>query len=605
MIDLGGPANRGAYPRPVPTVGDRTSAAERAHDPAGWAMPDDVRDALHSVIDARRDIRRYRADPVPAPSLRRILEAAHAAPSVGHSQPWRFIVVREQKTRDHAALLADRERHRQAEQLTPDRRRRLLDLQLEGIREAPLGVVVACDRRTPAAGVLGRATFPDTDLWSCACAIQNLWLAARAEGLGVGWVTLFPPDELAALLKLPAGVQTLGWLCLGWPDERPPSPGLERAGWSKRLPLEDVVLDGHWPQEGPAAPISHLADPADPTPPSMTGPEPTVVVAARDEADRRLSPVESLGVLDRYVDKLLALDTSPVAGGTLVLVGADHPVAALGVSAYSASVTRDVLRATVAGESLGAAAARRNGLGVITVDALADTHGVPGAEPCDVASVRGDLVHTDALNTDEAHALLTYGQRLGERAARCGPVALGEVGIGNTTVAAALTCGLLQLPAEDGVGLGASADAAITARKTAVVSEALARYRATGRTGPMQLLASLGGADAAILAGVTLGASASGAAVILDGLLTSVAALIATRLEPSVARYLVAGQRSREKAHAAVLRELGLESLLDLRLRCGEGVGACLATGLLMHGIALRREVGTTHPDRLTLTSGG
>jgi nicotinate-nucleotide--dimethylbenzimidazole phosphoribosyltransferase len=125
---------------------------------------------------------------------------------------------------------------RQAAQLAPDAARRLLDLQLEGIREAPLGVVVCCDRRTAAAGVLGRATFPDADLWSCACAIQNLWLAARAEGLGLGWVTLFDPAELAALLALPDGVVTLGWLCLGWPDERPPQPGLQRAGWSRRHP---------------------------------------------------------------------------------------------------------------------------------------------------------------------------------------------------------------------------------------------------------------------------------------------------------------------------------------------------------------------------------
>src|SRR4029077_648831 len=149
--------------------------------------------------------------------------------------PWRFVIVMDPEIRDRAAVLADRERMRQAEQLEPAASRRLRDLQLEGIREAPLGVVVCCDRRVPAAGVLGRATFPDTDLWSSACAIQNLWLAARAAGLGLGWVTLFPPQELADLIGLPEGVVTLGWLCLGWPDERPHAPGLERAGWSRRL----------------------------------------------------------------------------------------------------------------------------------------------------------------------------------------------------------------------------------------------------------------------------------------------------------------------------------------------------------------------------------
>ncbi|MDQ2729531.1 MAG: 5,6-dimethylbenzimidazole synthase, partial [Actinomycetota bacterium] len=204
-----------SWPRPVPVIGDTTSAAERSVAPDGWRMPDASRRALYEIIGARRDIRRYRADPVDDATLERILNAAHQAPSVGQSQPWRFLIVSDERVREQAAWMADRERLAQAAQLEPGAARHLLDLQLEGIREAPLGVVVCCDRRAPAAGVLGRATFPDADLWSCACAIENLWLAARAEGLGVGWVTLFAPAELVALLALPPEVVPLGWLCLG------------------------------------------------------------------------------------------------------------------------------------------------------------------------------------------------------------------------------------------------------------------------------------------------------------------------------------------------------------------------------------------------------
>jgi nicotinate-nucleotide--dimethylbenzimidazole phosphoribosyltransferase len=245
------------WPRPVPLIGDRTSAADRAADPAGWALGEPVVSALAAVLAARRDVRRFRSDPVPPGVIRQVLAAGHQAPSVGHSQPWRFIVITEQSTRDRAALLADRERLRQAYMLTPDRRARLLDLQLEGIREAPLGVVVACDRRVPSAGVLGRASFTDADMWSCACAVENMWLAARAAGLGLGWVTLFQPADLADLLGLPDGVATLGWLCIGWPDERPPEPGLERHGWSRRLPLDDVVIAERWPVGGSPAEVAH------------------------------------------------------------------------------------------------------------------------------------------------------------------------------------------------------------------------------------------------------------------------------------------------------------------------------------------------------------
>lgn len=552
------------WPRPIPTVGDTTSAADRAADPTGWAMPGAP---LGDVIDARRDIRRYRPDPVPEDVLTAVLEAGHRAPSVGHSQPWRFIVVRAQNTRDRAAALADRERLRQADGLTAERRGRLLDLQLEGIREAPLGVVVACDRRAAAAGVLGRATFADADLWSCACAIQNMWLTARVAGLGLGWVTLFRPEDLAGLLHLPDGVETLGWLCLGWPDERPPAPGLERRGWSQRQPLSEVVFAEQWPSEDT------------PPPPSYVAPAPGAVVGARDTGDDLLAAPGALGVLDATIDRVLALPGATPAAGTLVLAAADHPVTAHGVSAYPSSVTADVVAASEAGESLGAVAARTAGLAIVT-------RMVTTEHP------QGDLVTADALHPDDAEVLLAAGRMIGRAAAADGLVCLGEVGIGNTTVAAALTAALLELDAAEVVGLGAGADAEMLQRKTVVVEAALGRSRPG--TDPQRALAAVGGPEFALLAGVTLGAAAAGVPVLLDGLATSVAALLAVRLEPAVRASLVAGQRSRERAHGLVLTELGLEPLLDLRLRAGEGAGACLAARLLLDGLELRRATGRT-----------
>jgi nicotinate-nucleotide--dimethylbenzimidazole phosphoribosyltransferase len=564
---------RMTWPRPVPTVGDRTSAAERAADPTGWALGADVAAALDEVLAQRRDVRRYRPDAVPEQIVRRVLDAGHRAPSVGHSQPWRFVVVRAQATRDHAAALADRERLRQAEQLAPDRRARLLDLQLEGIREAPLGIVVACDRRAAAAGVLGRATFPDTDVWSCACAIQNMWLAARAAGLGMGWVTLFEPADLAALLHLPEGVETLGWLCLGWPDERNPEPGLQRHGWSERLALDDVVLEEGWPVETAPAP-----------PPSYLAPEPSAVVAARDSGDDLLAAPGSLGVLDETVDRVLALPGPVPITGTLVLAAGDHPVVRHGVSAYPATVTSDVLAATVDGTSLGAATARAAGLQLVHRHARA-------------AHEQGDLRTADALAAADVEALLADGVALGRSAAAVGLVCLGEVGIGNTTVAAALAAALLDRPADVVVGLGSGADTAMLHRKREVVTEAVARAREAYGAGlgePTVLLRALGGPEFALLAGVTLGAAAEGVPVVLDGLATSVAALVAVRLQPAARSALVAGQRSRETAHGLVLTELGLEPLLDLRLRAGEGVGACLAAQALLTALAVRRTAART-----------
>jgi nicotinate-nucleotide--dimethylbenzimidazole phosphoribosyltransferase len=557
------------WPRPVPLVGDPTSAVARSADPAGWSLGEPVIAALHTVLAARRDIRRYRPDPVPPDVLRQVLTAGHQAPSVGHSQPWRFIVISEQATRDRAALLADRERLRQAALLTADRRARLLDLQLDGVREAPVGIVVACDRRVPAGGVLGRASFADADMWSCACAVENMWLAARAAGLGLGWVTLFEPADLAALLNLPDGVQTLGWLCLGWPDERPPDPGLERHGWSRRLPLEDVVVAGRWPSDGgPSRPVSHLA-----------GPDQQAVVAGRDTGDDLLTVPGSLGVLDAAVNRMLALRPAPPEGGTLIVAAADHPVTRYGVSVYPASVTADVLAASRLGVSLGAATAQHAGLRVETVYARS-------------SGPVGDLVAGDAMSLSAADALVEEGKALGQRLAGHGLICLGEVGIGNTTVAAALACVLLGLDPADAVGLGTGADAAMVERKREVVGLAVGRARKAhgdGLADPRVLVAALGGPEVALLAGVTLGAAQRRVPVVLDGLVTAVAGLLAVRTEPAVQSTLVAGQCSRERAHAAVLTELGLEPLLQLRLRSGEGVGACLAAQLLLTAVRARQ----------------
>ncbi|WP_252974340.1 5,6-dimethylbenzimidazole synthase [Janibacter melonis] len=570
------------YARPVPTIGDTSSAAQRREDPAGWAMGEDVTEALAAVVAGRRDIRRFRPDPVPDELLTAVLQAGHRAPSVGHSQPWRFVVVTDPATRDRAAAMADRCRAQQAAHLSSERAVRMLDLKLEGLREAPVGVVVACDRRVPAGGVLGRATYPDADLWSCATAVENMWLTARAHGLGMGWVTLFEPDELADLLALPDGVVTLGWLCLGWPDERPPSPGLERAAWSRRAPLEEVVVRERWPaDEGePARPVSHLR-----------GPQPERLVGATDAADELLSPPESLGVLDRALSRVLAVGAGDVVGGTLVLAGADHPVTSLGVSAYPSETTHDVLSATVAGSSLGAATAAGAGLAVVAVDAGVAAP-VAGAHDARPAGARGDLATAEAMSAADVADLIDKGREIGRTAGSRGLVCLGEVGVGNTTVAAALACALLDLEPQDAVGLGSGSDAAMVARKREVVASSLART--AGERDPLRLLAALGGPEVALLTGVTLGAAEAGAPVALDRLAGSLPGLVASRLEPAAQAYLLAGHVSRERAHALVLRELGLEPLLALRLRSGEGVGACLAASLVLQGLAVRRVAART-----------
>jgi nicotinate-nucleotide--dimethylbenzimidazole phosphoribosyltransferase len=197
------------------------------------------------------------------------------------------------------------------------------------------------------------------------------------------------------------------------------------------------------------------------------------------------------------------------------------------------------------------------------------------------------------MDRDDADRLLDGGRALGRALAGAGLVALGEVGVGNTTVAAALAAGLTGEDPAVLTGLGSGADSAVLDRKRAVVAAAVTRAREAVpglARSPRAALAELGGPELAVLAGVVLGAAEERAAVVLDGFATSVAALVAVLLEPGAQASLVAGQRSRERGHELVLQQLGCEPLLDLRMRAGEGAGAALAAGLLLAGLRLRRE---------------
>jgi 5,6-dimethylbenzimidazole synthase len=196
---------------------------------------------VYEAIYSRRDIRRFRPGPVPDDVLLRILDAGHHAGSVGFMQPWNFIVIRDQAFRHQVKELFEAENSRAAENYSGERLELYRSLKLEGIEESALNLCVTCDR-TRGGKVLGRSTVLETDLFSTCLAVQNLWLAARAEGVGIGWVSILDHAKLAGLLGLPGHVVPVAYLAVGYPEEFPEKPMLESAGWRGRLPLEDLVF---------------------------------------------------------------------------------------------------------------------------------------------------------------------------------------------------------------------------------------------------------------------------------------------------------------------------------------------------------------------------
>ena len=214
--------------------------------PAG-AFTAEERAAVDRVIYARRAVRdEFLPLPIPGPTLNRILEAAHHAPSVGLSQPWNFIIVRDPAVKAKVHDIFTRSNAEAARMFADARSVDYRRLKLEGILKAPLNICVTCDRARGGPVVLGRTHQRDTDLYSTVCAIQNLWLAARAEGVGVGWVSIFDPEDLRPILNIPPEIVVVAYLCVGFVDQLFARPELEARNWAERLPLDDLVFDGIW-----------------------------------------------------------------------------------------------------------------------------------------------------------------------------------------------------------------------------------------------------------------------------------------------------------------------------------------------------------------------
>ena len=210
-------------------------------------FPDEERAAVYRAIFTRRDVRsQFLPDPIPDEILAQVLTAAHHAPSVGFMQPWNFLVIKTQtvKNKFHSAF---QKANAEAALLFPDEKRALYQsLKLEGITTAPINLCITCDRERGGPVVLGRTHNRDTDLYSTVCSVQNLWLAACAEGLGVGWVSIFNAPDISSILHLPDHVVPVAYRCLGWVNEFHSSPEFEAKGWRKRLDLEELVFQDQW-----------------------------------------------------------------------------------------------------------------------------------------------------------------------------------------------------------------------------------------------------------------------------------------------------------------------------------------------------------------------
>ena len=559
------------------------NANQYAFDPA-------ARDVLYRVISARRDVRNYRPEAIPDEVIWRLLEAAHQAPSVGFMQPWNFILIRDPSLRKQVHANYLEVNRRAAEVYEADTNLRYRSLKLQGILDAPLNLLVTCDRTRGGPSVLGRVTMPETDLYSTCLAIENLWLAARAEGLGIGWMSIAEPECLRRIFGLPDAVVPVAYLTLGWPVEMPDEPLLASVGWRQRTSLTDLVFENSWGVAASKSPASEAA-------PAAVSGEAVTIGSGRVRRARLTRPPGSLGRLEgcsEWLAGLQGLEHPRVERRWLLLFAADHGVTEEGVSAYRQEVTAKMVYQFIAGGAAVSAIARQHGIHVRVADLGVD-HDFMGASGIVDKKVRRgtrNFAREAAMTRAECQRAIDAGAELVSELGEVDLLAVGEMGIGNSTSASALAAALLGMSASEVVGIGTGVGPSTLQRKVSVVEAALALHR-DALADPMMALSCLGGYEIAGMVGAIEQAARQKLAVVLDGFITGVAALVALRREPRVAAVLMAGHRSAEPVHNDILKALKLEPLLELDMRLGEGSGAALAMALVTTACRIDNEMVT------------
>ncbi|MFI6422287.1 nicotinate-nucleotide--dimethylbenzimidazole phosphoribosyltransferase [Streptomyces sp. NPDC050842] len=586
----------------VVAVDDVISTDEEQVAAQGAPAPgydDAEREAVLRVMRERRDIRNgFRSDPIPHEVLLRVLEAAHTAPSVGHSQPWDFVVIRSAETRQTMHELAQRQRDAYAKSLPKARAKQFKELKIEAILDTPVNIVVTADPTRGGRHTLGRYTQPQMAPYSSALAVENLWLAARAEGLGVGWVSFFDEREMVRTLGLPEHLEVVAYLCVGYVDEFPEEPELMQAGWSKRRPLAWVVHEETYGRR--ALPGEEPHDLLQETVANIRPLDAKALGEAWERQKRMTKPAGALGMLEIISAQLAGLSRicpPPIPEPAAVAIFAgDHGVHAQGVTPWPQEVTGQMVANFLGGGAVCNAFANQVGAEVCVIDVGVATElpATPGLLPRKVRPGTGDFTTGLAMTHEEVLAAIEVGIETARDLVAAGNKAIltGEMGIANTTASAALISVYTGVDAAEVTGRGTGINDETHARKVDVVRRALDLHK-PDPADPIGVLSAIGGLEHAALVGLILGAASLRTPVILDGVSTGAAALVARAIAPESLAACIAGHRSAEPGHVAALNKLGLRPLVDLDLRLGEGTGALLALPLVQSAARAMHEVAT------------
>jgi nicotinate-nucleotide--dimethylbenzimidazole phosphoribosyltransferase len=539
---------------------------------------------LEEIIRHRRDVRgnRFLQDEISKEVVDKILMAALHGPSVGYSQPWEFVVIRDRKIREEIKDSFDAENTRASVLFDQEKSEKYTRLKLEGILEAPLNIAVFY--KPAKAVVLGQTSMKEVGLYSVVCAIQNMWLMARALNIGIGWVSILDPEKVKKIVQAPVENQLVAYLCLGYVNEFLDKPELEILEWEKRKQLSQVMREERYPD----AEVNDFC--VRPVAKELSA-------ALEHKINFKTKPLGALGKLEKIALQIGLIQQTlepELKKPVIVVFAGDHGIAKEGVSAYPQEVTYQMVMNFLGGGAAINVFCKQNGIDINIVDAGVNydfPNGLAGLSRFKIGYGTRSFLHEPAMTIAEVKQALQCGAKVVNdlKAQGSNIIGFGEMGIGNTTSASALMSVYCGFPVEQCVGKGTGVDDEGRKRKVNIIEQAIHKHGTL--KDPVEILATYGGFEIAQICGAMLRAAESGMVILVDGFITTAAYLIAQAIQPAIKDYAVFCHQSGEQGHGRLLEYLDASPLINMEMRLGEGTGAAVSYPLVKAAVSFLNQM--------------
>jgi nicotinate-nucleotide--dimethylbenzimidazole phosphoribosyltransferase len=546
---------------------------------------------LEELLKSRRDTRHFKTDAVPDEVIEKALVAGHMAPSVGLTDATRYYIIRDEAVKKEIKKVFNEYNSKALALIEAEPQKALYStLKLEGITDAPVGLLVCYDRSVLNDFTIGTIASNDTIKFSAVCAVQNIWLSLTEQGYSMGWVSILNYYKFKELLGLPEEIEPLGYFCVGKPaTDYEQQPMLQQLGWKNKSAKPHITQISA--VNNCSAPVYSGTD-------LNFATDDDLLTRLQKRIDEKTKPVGSLGLLERLAKQagmVFGTLNPEIINPHIVVFAADHGIAQHGVSNYPAEVTRQMVNNFLEGGAAINVFCKQHDIALKIADAGVN-YDFPSNQNIinnKIAKGTASFINGPAMSNSELQLCFEKGAEIVNliHQTGCNTIGFGEMGIGNTSSASILMSTLCNIPLIDCVGKGTGVENEKLNHKIAVLQQAVINYN--GQTDILSYMAHFGGFEIMQIAGAILEARNKKMLILVDGFIVTAAFLCAYLINPVVKENAVFCHESGEKGHKLLLQWLNTEALLHLQMRLGEGSGCAAAFPLIKSAICFLNEMAS------------